>query len=66
MTLCLFTLSAIHTGEFNGIPATGKPVQVNRISILRFAGGKCVERWSETDFMGLLQQIGVIPAPQTA
>ncbi len=58
---CLFTMSGTHTGEFNGIPATGKPVRMIGISVLRFAGGKCVERWSETDFLGLLQQIGAVP-----
>ncbi|MEZ4768952.1 MAG: ester cyclase [Caldilineales bacterium] len=59
---CLYTMEATHRGEFNGIPATGKPVRVSGISILRFAGGKCVERWSEMNLMSLLQQIGVIPA----
>lgn len=63
---CLFTMTGTHTGEFNGIPPTGKPMRVSGISILRFDGGKCVERWNEMDSMGLLQQIGIIPAPQAA
>jgi len=61
---CLYILNATHAGEFNGIPASGKSVRVIGISVLRFADGKCVERWIETDFMGLLQQIGAIPTPQ--
>ncbi|HYN88066.1 MAG TPA: ester cyclase [Ardenticatenaceae bacterium] len=52
-----------HLGEFQGIPPTGKRVTLAGITILRFAGGKVVERWSESDFLGMLQQLGVIPAP---
>jgi predicted ester cyclase len=52
-----------HRGEFQGIPPTGKRVTITGITILRFADGQVVERWSESDFLGLLQQLGVIPAP---
>lgn len=63
---CRFTLRATHGGEFNGIPATGREVSLPGITVLRFAGGKCVERWSQADFLGLMQQLGVIPAPEQA
>ena len=63
---CRFTLRATHGGEFNGIPATGREVTLPGITILRFAGGKCVERWSQADFLGLMQQLGVVPAPDKA
>lgn len=36
------------------------------ITILRFEGGKCVERWSQADFLGLMRQLGVIPTPEQA
>lgn len=58
---CRFTLRATHEGEFNGIPATGKEVTLPGATILRFAYGRCVERWSQADFLGLLQQLGVVP-----
>jgi len=45
------------------LPATGKQVTVPGISIVRLAGGKGVEVWSQEDTMGFLQQLGVIPAP---
>jgi steroid delta-isomerase-like uncharacterized protein len=61
-----FTLRATHGGDFNGIPPTGKQISLSGITILRFADGKCVERWSQADFLGLLQQLGVIPAPEGA
>ncbi len=46
-----------------GIPPTGRQATVGGINIARFAGGKIVEEWSHWDQLGLLQQLGVIPAP---
>ena len=57
-----FHLDMTHQGDFNGIPATGKRVTFGGIRIMRFAGDKVIECWSESDFMGLMQQLGVIPA----
>jgi steroid delta-isomerase-like uncharacterized protein len=50
-----------HKGELFGIPASGKSVSVSQITVTRVAGGKFVEEWAETDFLGLLQQVGVAP-----
>jgi len=63
---CRFTLRVTHEGEFNGIPPTNKRVVVTGITILRFAEGKCVERWNQADFLGQLQQLGAIPEPEQA
>lgn len=57
------TQRATHTGDFQGIPATGKQVTQTGIDFLRIAGGKVVERWGEFDNLGLLQQLGAIPSP---
>ena len=54
---------ATHTGDLMGIPATGKRVSITGISINRVRDGKIVESWGEADMMGMLQQLGVIPAP---
>jgi steroid delta-isomerase-like uncharacterized protein len=51
-----------HKGEFMGVPPTGKQVTITGISILRIAGGKIVEEWGEMDNLGMMQQLGVIPA----
>ena len=48
-----------HIGVFNGIPPTGKAIRLPRITILRFSGERCVERWSQAGFLGLLKQPGV-------
>lgn len=60
---CRFTASGTHRGEFAGIPATGKSFSVGGMDMLRFEGGKAVEHWGYTDQMGLMQQLGAIPAP---
>lgn len=53
-----------HKGTFQGIPPTGKPIKVPYIDIWRLENGKAVENWVQMDQMGLMQQLGVIPAPQ--
>jgi steroid delta-isomerase-like uncharacterized protein len=57
------TARGTHTGEFQGIPATGKAVNWSEIHIYRLRDGKIVELWSEIDFLGLLTQLGVVPPP---
>jgi len=53
-----------HTGEMMGIPATGKPVHVTGMDILKLQDGKIQERWAEIDAFSLMQQLGVIPSGQ--
>jgi steroid delta-isomerase-like uncharacterized protein len=57
-----WTVTAIHSGEFQGIPATGRRGSMSGISIDRLAGGKIVESWEVTDDAGLLRQLGVLPS----
>ena len=52
------------TGEFFGLPPTGKAYSVTGTDILRIQGGKIVERWGNFDDLGLLRQLGVIPTMQ--
>lgn len=52
-----------HEGELMGIPATQKSVEVSGIAIDRFSDGKIVESWGNWDTIGLMQQLGAIPAP---
>lgn len=57
-----WTWSFTHNGEFQGIPPTGKRITITGINFERFADGKLVERWVVMDQMGMMQQLGVIPA----
>ena len=55
-----------HRGTFQGIPPTGKQVTMSGITVFRIENAKIVEEWSESDVLGMLQQMGVIPAPNAA
>lgn len=58
-----FTLTGRHDGVFLGVPATGTDITLSGITILHFRGGRCVRRWSSADMLGVLVQIGAVPAP---
>jgi predicted ester cyclase len=50
-----------HSGEFQGIPPTGKEVAFSSIEIDRMVDGKVKEHWFEMDLLGLMGQLGAIP-----
>jgi predicted ester cyclase len=54
--------SGTHCGELMGIDPTGKPISVDAISIFRIADDKIAEEWTVWDALGLLQQVGAVPA----
>jgi steroid delta-isomerase-like uncharacterized protein len=55
-----------HLGQFGGVPATGRTVELKGITIERVAGGKIVEVWGAWDELGLMHQMGAIPEPVAA
>ena len=57
-------LEGTHRGEGLGLPPTGRGVSVTGIVILKVTGGQIVEGWNSWDQLGLLRQLGAIPAPQ--
>ena len=56
-----FTLSGLHSGRFQGVPATGRRVTFPAVDIYRFENGRIVEGWALMDFLGFLQQAGAAP-----
>jgi steroid delta-isomerase-like uncharacterized protein len=58
-----FTATGTHTGPYKGIPPTGKQGKITGIDIERIVDGKSVECWTNTDDLGMLQQLGVVPMP---
>jgi predicted ester cyclase len=52
-----------NTGSFQGMPPTGKAVDVTATGIFRIVDGKVTDNWVNLDFLGLLQQLGIVPAP---
>ena len=57
-----FIMRGTHQGAFFGVPPTGKKIQVQAMNIYRLKDGKFVEERGQPDLLGLLQQIGAVPA----
>lgn len=53
-----------HQGELMGIEPTGARVEVEAFTLHRFSGGKIAEDWAHYDALGMMRQLGVIPAPE--
>jgi len=54
--------SGTHQGAFQGLPPTGKFVTFSGSNIYHIVGGKIAEQWADLDTLGLMQQLGAIPA----
>jgi steroid delta-isomerase-like uncharacterized protein len=59
-------ITGTHNGEFNGIPPTGKPIEIPMAAIFEFEGDKLLRETVYWDVATLLTQIGVLPAPTAA
>ena len=55
-----------HTGEIAGIAATGRDVTVSGLTLSRLENGMVVEEWTTWDTLGMLMQLGAVPAPAQA
>ena len=51
------THSGVHTGDFFGLPATGRRFAYNQMHIVRFDNGKGVEHWAVRDDASLMRQL---------
>ncbi len=56
-----FTMRGTHHGNFFGVPATGKKIQVQAMNFYRLSDGRFIEERGQPDLLALLQQIGAIP-----
>ena len=61
-----WTARGTHQGEIGGISATGKEVTVTGLTFTRLEDDKVVEDWSTWDTLGMLVQLGAVPAPARA
>jgi steroid delta-isomerase-like uncharacterized protein len=57
-----YTATGTHKGALMGIAPTGKHATVTGITIEHYKDGKAVEVWANSDTLGMLQQLGVVPA----
>jgi len=58
-----FTMRGTHQGMFMGVSPTGKAFAVTAMGIYRIASGQIVEEHGLPDMLGIMMQIGAIPAP---
>jgi steroid delta-isomerase-like uncharacterized protein len=61
-----FNVTGTHKGELQGIPPTGKKVSFGAMDFITLTDGKIVEDWLNADILGVMQQIGAIPADARA
>jgi steroid delta-isomerase-like uncharacterized protein len=59
-----WTAKGTNTHPGMGLPATGKRIKTNGMTLFRFKSGKIAEEWSVWDMYAVLRQAGMIPAPQ--
>lgn len=57
------SFTGTHSGDFMGIPPTGRRVEMSETHIERIRDGKIVLHSGNTDMLGLMQQVGAIPEP---
>ncbi|MDS3860787.1 ester cyclase [Thermosynechococcaceae cyanobacterium BACA0444] len=57
------TFCTLHSGPFQGLPATHQRVSIEVMHIDRLENGKIAEHWGQGHALGLLQQLGLIIVP---
>ena len=57
-----YTITGTNDGPFQGNDATGKTIKVRGMQIGRFVDGKLIERWGSSDQLGIMTQLGHLPA----
>lgn len=60
------TMRGTHLGSFFGVPPSGKTVEMTGVHIVRIADGRIIEHWGNNDDLGLMRQLGAVPAPVEA
>lgn len=63
---CRLVVTGTHQADLMGIPPTGRRIEIRSINIFRLRDGLIVDQRINSDGMGMLQQLGVIPAGATA
>lgn len=66
MVAVRWTATGTNTGTGNGIPATGRSVETHGTTMFRMADGRIAEEWTCANSLGLMRQLGMLPAPAAA
>jgi steroid delta-isomerase-like uncharacterized protein len=54
------TARARHTGEFMGLPASGKDYAISETHIFHLRDGKISEHWRDAEMLVLMRQLGAV------
>jgi steroid delta-isomerase-like uncharacterized protein len=57
-----WTVTATHSGDLEGLPRTGRRIALQGMSIAHYKDGKIAESWNVWDALGMMQQLGAVPA----
>ena len=60
---CRLTVRGTNTAEFMGMPATNRSIEINSINVLRLKDGRIVDHQVNSDGIGMMRQLGLIPEP---
>jgi steroid delta-isomerase-like uncharacterized protein len=55
-----FRMTGTHQGEFAGMPATGRRIDVMGVDLIRFENGKAVEHWGYSEAQKMMEQLGMM------
>ena len=58
-----FTAKGTHDGAFQGVPATGKHLEIAAMTVWRFVDGKIAEEWVFSNDLDLYRQLGLFKDP---
>mgnify|MGYP006194871981 CR=1 FL=1 len=61
-----WTARGTNTGSGNGIPVTGRAVEINGTTLFRMADGRIAEEWTCANSLGLMRQLGMLPTSAAA
>ena len=58
-----WTISGTHKGDLWGVRPTNKKVSMDGVTIHHLANGKIIDSYITSDALGLMRQLGAVPAP---
>ena len=61
-----FRMTGTHNGEFMGVPASGRHVEIEGYDEVIMVDGRMSDHWGAMDSLALMQQIGAVPVAAAA
>ena len=61
MVAILYTGRGTNTGPFQGMPPTGRKLEISGMTLYRFSNGRIAEEWATYNMLEILRQLGLLP-----